>query len=205
MELFESHTNTFLRYTKGIDAIRRAQAGTVRARPELVVCIGRPGVGKTTFITSEIATSDGKLPDCHYQNDSQWWDGYTGQGTVVLDDFRGWIPLHTFLKLIDVVPIKLPIKGSFTPWFAAKKVYISSNFCPTDWWKDCPPEQYKAITRRISKLVIWDIDNEIQTYLREGEKSAWDVMVEEGDANLKQFQDYLKDMPISEPLLEPVV
>lgn len=160
MELFEEHTSQFLRYFKGVQAIRMAQPGTIRVRPDLVVCIGRPGVGKTTFIIEQIKDS---VSDTHFQSDSQWWDGYTGQSNIVLDDFRGWIPLHTFLKLIDVVPIRLPIKGSFTPWFTAKKVFISSNFLPTDWWKDMAQEQLSAITRRISQIHYWDEDGERQS------------------------------------------
>jgi len=181
LELFEEHTSQFLRYFKGVQAIRMAAPGTIRVRPDLVVCIGRPGVGKTTFILNEIKDSIG---DTHFQSDSQWWDGYTGQSNVVLDDFHGWIPLHTFLKLIDVVPIRLQIKGSFTPWFAAKKVYISSNFLPTDWWKDMAPEQLSAVTRRISKIILWDEDGEQQTF------ESWDAVKYEYP--LDHYKEWLK-------------
>lgn len=184
MDLFNAFPTQFLRYSKGIDAIRRSQCGSIRARPELVVCVGRPGVGKTTRIVSEVKSADSnEVPDCHFQNDTQWWDGYTGQANVVLDDFRGWIPLHLFLKLIDVVPVKLPVKGSFTTWFTTKRVYISSNFMPAQWWKDLSDNQYGAITRRISKLIIFDEDREVQEWTTHEHMTAWDQYLAEGTIN----------------------
>lgn len=191
MELFTDHTREFLRYFKAVQHIRGLTDGTRRVRPELVVYIGRPGVGKTTRIMSSC-----KDDDTHFQNDSGWWDGYRGQKTIVLDDFRGWIPLHLFLKLIDVVPLRLPIKGSFTPNIAAERVLISTNFLPCDWWKDIAENQQAAVTRRISKLILWDQDGEVQEY------SSWEEFSNEGTVG--DYRTFLAN-GFTEPILDPVL
>lgn len=177
-ELVSNFPGQYLRYFKAVQHLRNLDGGTRRVRPELVVFIGRPGVGKTTRILSEVEGPDGSLANVCFQNDPQWWDAYKGQKLLVLDDFRGWIPIHVFLKLIDVVPLQLPIKGGFTPSVAVEKVYISSNFMPIDWWKDLKPNQYEAITRRISKVVVWDEDAETWAF------DTWQEFVEQDGGTL---------------------
>lgn len=147
-------------------------------------------MGKTTSIIKEIEATGG-IADCHFQHDTTWWDGYTGQSVVVLDDFRGWIPLHLFLKLIDILPVKLPIKGSFSTWFAVKTVYISSNFVPTRWWKDVPEEQLSAITRRISEIRFWTGRDKMETFKTVGESLAWDKFMEYSPLDMVEL--YLAD------------
>lgn len=166
----------------------------------MVVLVGKPGVGKTSRIIAEIERDYGSLEKAHYQSESQWWDGYQQQPVVVLDDFAGWIPLHTFLKLIDVVPIKLQVKGGFTTWFTSKTMYISSNFMPLQWWKNCSPNQYDAITRRISKLVLWDRDGEVQIWSTNADENAWDAYMRENRYN--DDKAFLGD---EEPQMEPVL
>lgn len=195
LDLFAQHPGSFLRYTRGLQAVRTAMAGSVRTRPELLVFIGRPGVGKTTRIISEL--KDASTSGTHYQNNPKWWDGYSGQEDVVLDDFSGWIPRDTFLKLIDVVPIRMEIKGGFTPYFTSKRVFISSNFLPVDWWKDLAPEQVRAVTRRISKMVIWDEDGETQAF------ESWEEFISQQPDQIEIWRHVLKDGN-EEPKLPPV-
>lgn len=192
MEIFESNDD-YAKYYKLVSHVRGLANGTRRTRPDLVVFIGRPGVGKTTRIMSSVQDSE-----THFQSDGQWWNGYTGQKNIVLDDFRGWIPLHVFLKLIDIVPLKLQIKGGFTPNVAPEKVWISTNFMPCDWWKDITGNQLQAITRRISKLVIWDEDGEMQEY------SSWEEYLAEGTYH--GYKAFLaRDEMLLEPVMDPVL
>lgn len=64
-----------------------------------------------------------------------WWDGYHGQETVVIDEFKGWIAQHIFKRLADKYPFQVETKGGMVP-FLAKKLIILSNHSPAKWWKD---------------------------------------------------------------------
>lgn len=73
-------------------------------------------------------------PDTHYVvsvEDSGFWNGYTGQETIIIDDFRGEIPYATLLKLIDRYPFYVKIKGCERVPFLGKKIIITSPFHPS--------------------------------------------------------------------------
>lgn len=53
-----------------------------------------------------------------YSNgDGKWFDGYHGQGTVIIDDLRSntW-EFSWLLRLTDSYPVRVPIKGGFVRW-----------------------------------------------------------------------------------------
>lgn len=115
------------------------------------VLIGPPGCGKTRAAYSA-------APDLYSKPDGQWWDGYTGQDTILLDDFDGHIPYTTLLKYLDRYPVQLPIKGGFTPAYYTT-VYITSNYPIRHWYG----HEATALMRRINStmdLSITDADQE---------------------------------------------
>lgn len=87
---------------------------------------GETGAGK-----SHIAFKDFN-PDTHYvwKNDHGWWDGYTGQETVILNDFRGEIPYNELLQMIDKWPYSVSRRGREPAPFLAKTVIITSSLPP---------------------------------------------------------------------------
>ncbi len=62
-----------------------------------------------------------------------WWDGYRGQETVVIDEFKGWIAQEQFKRLADKYPLQVETKGGMMP-FLAKRIIVLSNYEPTTWW-----------------------------------------------------------------------
>lgn len=55
---------------------------------------GEPGTGKTTFARTEY----GPPNEVFIKSQSKWWDGYTGQSVVVLDDLDSDCLTH-YLKI----------------------------------------------------------------------------------------------------------
>lgn len=89
---------------------------------------GKTGAGK-----SHCAFTDYN-PDTHFlwTDDNGWWDGYKGQETVIINDFRGEIKFNEILKLVDKWPHFVPQRGKQPFPFLAKKVIITSSRKPED-------------------------------------------------------------------------
>lgn len=80
--------------------------------------------------------------------DYKWFDGYVGQPIVIIDDYRGEYPLQLLLKLLDRYQMSVPVKGGFTEWLP-KKVYITSNIHPNEWYPNADRFSIAAMFRRL--------------------------------------------------------
>lgn len=72
-------------------------------------------------------------PDTHYAlnlQDKGWWDGYSGQEIVIIDEFRGDLTFKYLLQLCDINPMTVPRRGNAPYPFLAKKVIITSSKHP---------------------------------------------------------------------------
>lgn len=89
---------------------------------------GATGVGK-----SHEAFKDYN-PATHYvyPNDLGWWDGYTNQETVIINEFRGGIPYGYLLELCDKYPVSVRRRGREPMPFTAKKLIITSSLPPEE-------------------------------------------------------------------------
>lgn len=95
---------------------------------------GNTGAGK-----SHVAF-DGFDPENGYVkaltgNEAKWWDGYTGQETVILNEFRGEIGYGELLSLVDKWPVSVPRRNREPAPFLAKRVIITSALHPQEVWK----------------------------------------------------------------------
>lgn len=73
-------------------------------------------------------------PSSHYvfPNDNGWWDGYTGQETVIINEFRGGIAYAELLDLLDKYPKTVRRRGREPVPFLAKRVIITSVLQPKE-------------------------------------------------------------------------
>lgn len=73
-------------------------------------------------------------PETHYvlPNDNGWWDGYTQQETVIINDFRGHIKYDELLTLVDKWPHSVKRRGREPLPFTSSKVIITSSLSPED-------------------------------------------------------------------------
>lgn len=124
--------------------------------PRIYLLIGRPGLGKTRFCRRV-------APDAYWkQCDSKWWDGYDGQSDVILDDFYGWIQFRTLLRLCDRYPEMVESKGGQHP-FLARRIFITSNGEPRDWYPNVADNRFDALQRRLDEfgVRITDYDQDL--------------------------------------------
>jgi hypothetical protein len=73
-------------------------------------------------------------PKTHYivPNDNGWWDGYTQQETVILNDFRGEIPYNEMLQLLDKWPYHVKRRHREPMPFTSKRIIITCSIPPEE-------------------------------------------------------------------------
>lgn len=111
---------------------------------------GPTGVGKTRRAWDEAELAGGDTW-CS-SRDLQWWDGYSGQENVIIDDFRGdFCKFHELLRILDRYPYNVPIKGSFSP-LLAKRIWITSPYRPEEVYQsESARENVGQLLRRITE------------------------------------------------------
>ena len=90
---------------------------------------GETGAGKSHL------AYEGYNPETHYilnLNDNGFWNGYTGQPIVIINEFRGQIPYGELLDLVDKWPKTVKIKCEAPQPLLAKKIIITSPLAPED-------------------------------------------------------------------------
>lgn len=144
---------TFLRYSRGVQAIMSATAPRRTEKPVVVLLYGPPGTGKTRTVYDHFPIEDIYVK----QTDDSFFDGYVGQKVFVLDDFAGRaskMTLRYLLCLLDRYPVALPVKGSTVPLLATL-IYVTTNVHPKIWYDYTDRAgQWKCLSRRINQ-VIW--------------------------------------------------
>ena len=109
---------------------------------EVKVFIGPTGTGKSRRAWEEAG------PEAYPKDPrSKFWDGYRGQKNVVIDEFRGSIDIAHLLRWLDRYPVNVEVKGSSTA-LAARKVWITSNIPPREWYPEVDQETFQALLRR---------------------------------------------------------
>ena len=106
--------------------------------PEIIVIYGPTGTGKSRYCL--------QFSGSYWKQRSNWWDNYSGENTVILDEFYGWIPYDLLLILCDRYPLMLETKGGQVHCLA-NRVIITSNSLPHTWYKNC---YFKSFERRVT-------------------------------------------------------
>lgn len=159
-EVAADHPATFVRYYRGLGQLLNIAPPVRSSPPEVVLLYGPPGCGKTRFVHDEEEPED---LWCSPPGDSmKWFDFYSNQPAALFDDFDGkfsHVTLSTLLRVIDRYAIRVPVKGGYTSW-APQRVYITSNFHPSEWYDwSSRLAQYGALRRRFSRVIYWPFDS----------------------------------------------
>lgn len=117
---------------------------------EVFVYWGKTGAGKSKRAWEE-ATFDAFPKDPN----TKFWDGYSGQENVVIDEFRGTISISHMLRWLDRYPVIVEVKGSSCV-FKAKKIWITSNLSPDDWYTELDAETKAALRRRFTQVIHYN-------------------------------------------------
>lgn len=150
-EFVQKHTNVYARHMRFFkEYYAEKNKNVIRDPPYVEVLIGPPGCGKTRKVYDE-----NKLEDIYEVSSGNsgnlWFDGYTQQSVLLLDDFYGEIRFSTLLRLLDRYRFRGEVKGGYV-YINPKKIYITSNKDPKEWYGDM---DISPLTRRFSVVYNW--------------------------------------------------
>jgi hypothetical protein len=114
---------------------------------------GPTGTGKSKWAMDT-------YPGAYWKQRSNWWCGYQGHETVILDEFYGWLPFDLLLRLCDRYPLLVESKGGQVQ-FVAKTIIITTNQLPASWYKSC---YFPAFVRRVNKWHILQMWGDHRTF-----------------------------------------
>lgn len=126
--------------------IKKITSDNLKPEPiqrEVEVYWGKTGTGKSHKAWAELGMDA-------YPKDprTKFWDGYNGQTNVIIDEFRGAIDISHILRWLDKYPVIVEVKGSSTV-LKAKKIILTSNIHPRDWYPQLDTETMEALLRRL--------------------------------------------------------
>jgi hypothetical protein len=137
------NNNSFISNYNALKRIATDHLAPVAIEREIFVYVGPTGTGK-----SHRAWSEASLNAFPKDPRTKFWDGYQGQEHVVMDEFRGAIDISHMLRWLDKYPVIIEVKGSSTV-LKAKKIWITSNLNPHEWYPDIDIQTLQALMRRI--------------------------------------------------------
>lgn len=163
-EISDDHFKLFLKYERGIKSYLLLHQSPRDWCMDVQIYFGETGTGKSRKVyadAKEAGTEVFPLP----QNDkgTVWWDSYNGEDTVLIDDFYGWIKLSYMLKLLDRYPMLIQVKGNFLH-FVSKKIVITSNKSPFDWYAWPDTTLKRAFFRRVTKITYFKSQDELEDW-----------------------------------------
>lgn len=98
---------------------------------------------------------EGFDPDTHYVKplEDEWWDGYTGQETVILNEFRGQLKYSEMLSLTDKWPHYVRRRNREPAPFLAKRVIVTSSKHPATLYEKAGEDDHCSQLLRRFEIV----------------------------------------------------
>jgi len=140
----------FIRYHGGIKAfhlLTNSRPRDMRVDPIVHWWFGPTGVGKSRLAFERFGS------EAYVKMNDKWWDGYTGQGTVIIDDYRPTLcPFNEILRILDRYPFRVQPKGGSIE-LSATVFVITTTSRPEVLWRSRTEEALDQLLRRITDIV----------------------------------------------------
>ena len=168
-------------------------------KTKVVVIYGQSGTGKSRYVREQ-------YPDAYWlsksSNGNVWWNGYSGQDVVGIDDFYGWIAFDYMLKLLDRYPLTGETKGGAVN-IAPKVIVITSNEPPCLWYSNVFKKNKElecAFSRRIDELWCYKWSDKKKSKVCK-EQVSWarscgitdGLVADEEDGDWDSLSDYVSE------------
>jgi hypothetical protein len=148
IDVAEQEFPTFVRFNRGLQLYLDLKRPVRTWQTQVIWLWGRTGSGKSRKAFEEsYSMCNGSVA---YVGDTslKWYNPYSGERGIVLDDFNGDAPLPELLQLLDRYPKRVPVKGGFVE-FVGRYVWITSNRSPSMMYGN--DFQWEALNRRLNE------------------------------------------------------
>lgn len=145
-QVMNEHPDVFVKYHKGLLALHEGlQPKRDYNTKQVVLWIyGPAGTGKTRFAFDEFG------PENVYVKDgTKWWDGYSHQKCILVDDFDGTWPFRNFLRFLDRYAFQGECKGGYLE-INSPFIVVTCEFPPDHYWA---ANELAQVVRRLDNIV----------------------------------------------------
>lgn len=142
-EIAREYPSQFMKFHKGIEKYILLKYEDRVDPPEVHWRWGDTGTGKTRFVYDTYGAEN-----IYSKDESPWWDGYTQQKVIIIDDFEGKFPFRDLLKLLDRYPYQGQVKGGYVK-INSPIIYITSDRHPNSYYNLF---DYPQLERRIKTI-----------------------------------------------------
>lgn len=161
-DISNSHFSAVMRYRRGFEAYLDDKANNVwRTQTTKGVWY----FGPTESGKSHMAFIDhGEYhPDRYYLHkvsDGGWWDRYTGQDIVIMNDYRGEIKFNELLTYLDKWPETVRRRGQAPRQFISKLIIFTSSLAPEEVYNDL--HQGDDIDQLLRRIEVYKVENRVK-------------------------------------------
>ncbi len=143
---FSQWTRCRTAFAKYRELVAEEQTRVFR-KVQVEIYSGKTGTGKTRMAMAEndvFKIQGDKL---------QWWDGYTGQNVLVIDEYANQVGLTKLLGILDGYQLRLAVKGEFT-YAKWHKVILTTNLDVLHENANC--NHRAALHRRVTNYWVFE-------------------------------------------------
>lgn len=144
-EVAQECPTVFIKYNKGLQELSTTlqEPRDVNDPPTVLWLYGEAGVGKTKLAFDQMPAEE-----IYIKDSTKWWQGYTNQQCILVDDFDGEWPYRNFLRFLDRYPYKGETKGASVE-INSPIIIITCEFPPEHFWQG---NKLNQITRRLTHV-----------------------------------------------------
>lgn len=150
-EIASEFFSDWVRYYKGLREYKKIKTKPRSTKTLVTFIYGPPGSGKSHCARQMDLSA-------FWCGADKWFDGYSNQRTVVLDEFHGNMPWNLLLRLMDEYPLQVEFKGGHYE-FTSDRLIITSMSMPHHWYKDSKILQnIDSFWRRVDQIIYFPIE-----------------------------------------------
>lgn len=142
-KLEEIDSATYITHYKSLKSIMVDNLKPQLIERQVTCYWGCTGTGK-----SHKAWNEAGLSAYPKISSTKFWDAYRGHENVVIEEFTGEIGISHLLRWFDKWPVIVEQKGTATI-LEAKRIWITSNVDPREWYPNATEEQKRALMDRM--------------------------------------------------------
>lgn len=148
LDIAEQNPQRWCQYGRRFERYRKLLEARRTKKTEVRVWWGPPGTGKTHAAVNWL---DDMYDDVSYTRGG-FFIGYHNHPNILLDDFDAvMMERSIFMKMTDEYKYTANIKGGEINW-NPKKIAITSNTDPAEWYTNVRSGDEYAVSRRIDKI-----------------------------------------------------
>jgi len=144
MDIMFDYPDMYLKYSRSFEKMFSAVQSHRETKPEIYWRWGLAGTGKTRWVIQKHGAANVYIKD-----GTSWWDGYTQQDVILIDDFDNTIPYRTLLRILDRYRYQGQVKGGYVN-INSPYIFITCEHHPSHYWKE---NELAQIERRLTSVV----------------------------------------------------